>query len=181
MQHRDPPAYQEYAASVLAKSEFRELSLQERGLLYTLKLECWVNKSLPSDLKKLAKYAGLPEHELAEIMPNIGHFFTTKANRISSPELDNYRAHLEKVSKARKKGADTTNAIKSMNKRYAQATNERSQDSRSSENLAIAKSTLASSVKSSSVQSSSMSFTTSQGTNLPISEYTYNPDEDIEL
>ena len=37
-QNRDAPAYQEYAANLLARREFRAMSLPERGLLYTLRL-----------------------------------------------------------------------------------------------------------------------------------------------
>ena len=48
-QNRTPPAYQEYAASVIANGDYRVLSLAERGLLYTLKLECWVNHRVPKD------------------------------------------------------------------------------------------------------------------------------------
>ena len=53
-QHRDPPAYQEYAASMMARTEYRVLSLEGRGLLYTLRNECWVNGQLPADPATLA-------------------------------------------------------------------------------------------------------------------------------
>ena len=36
--NRTAPAYQEYAASVMAKTQYRVLSLTERGLLYTLSM-----------------------------------------------------------------------------------------------------------------------------------------------
>lgn len=181
MQHRDPPAYQEYAASILAKSSFRELTLQEKGLLYTLKLECWVNKSLPKCSKKLAIYAGATEQEISDILPKIMQFFAEKNSRISSPELDNYRAHLEKISEARRNGAKATNSIKSSKKHIAQALNERSQDNRSSVESANAESTLPSLVKLSSVKSSlnttSMSDNLSHGHN----DYTFDPDSEVEL
>lgn len=48
-----PPAYQEYAADMLSNRHFRMMTLQQRGLLYTLRLECWVNGSVPCDLTSL--------------------------------------------------------------------------------------------------------------------------------
>lgn len=57
-QHRDPPAYQEYAASMMARTEYRVLSLEGRGLLYTLRNECWVNGQLPADPATLARVLG---------------------------------------------------------------------------------------------------------------------------
>ena len=53
---RDPPAYLEFASAILAKKEFRAMSLQERGLLYSIKLECWVNKSVPTNPEELAPF-----------------------------------------------------------------------------------------------------------------------------
>lgn len=174
MQHRDPPAYQEYASSVLAKSSFRELTLEQRGLLYTLKLECWVNKNIPKDSKKLAQYVGSSEQQIAELLPSIMEFFAAKNDRIFSPELENYREHLSKISEARKKGAIKTNSIKSTKTALAQATNERTQKTRSSVNYANAEITLPSLVQFSSVQSSLVSSSTN-------GEYTYNPDEEEQL
>ena len=49
MQNRKPPAYQEYAATILAQLPFRAMNLQDRGLLFTMRLECWVNTRLPSN------------------------------------------------------------------------------------------------------------------------------------
>ena len=55
-QNRLPaPCYQEYAASMLANLDFRQMPLSARGLLYTLRLECWENHRLPADSNKLCK------------------------------------------------------------------------------------------------------------------------------
>ncbi len=63
-QNRNPPAYQEYAASMLASKEFRLMTLEQRGFLYTLKLECWENQQVPSDHEELAKYLGVQGDEI---------------------------------------------------------------------------------------------------------------------
>jgi len=38
--NRTAPAYQEYAASMMARLEYRTLTLPQRGLLYSMRLEC---------------------------------------------------------------------------------------------------------------------------------------------
>jgi hypothetical protein len=115
MQNREAPAYQEYAASMLAKLDYRTLSLTERGLLYSLRLELWVNDRLPSNPAKLARvlgYAGLEsevEKALAAIMP----FFAKVDDFLISPELDNYKIHLADAKKRMSEGGQ-----KGMKKRY---------------------------------------------------------------
>lgn len=58
-QNRAAPAFQEYAATMLALLPFRTMTLQDRGLLYTMRLECWVNVRLPYNHNDLAKVLGL--------------------------------------------------------------------------------------------------------------------------
>lgn len=112
-QNRDAPAYQEYAASVMAKTQYRVLSLNERGLLYTLKLECWVNRQLPAAPSTLARVLGLDATDVAAALPSVLPFFAVDGSNLTCPELDDYRAHLdgrrEKLSEAGKKGAAKTN------------------------------------------------------------------------
>ena len=94
MQSRDAPAFQEYAASMMAKIEYRTLSLAERGLLYTMRLECWVNDRLPADSVRLAKVLGYSPGEVAGALPGLLAFFVEQDGFYSSPELDNYKLHL---------------------------------------------------------------------------------------
>ena len=37
--NRTAPAYQEYAASIIARFEYQTLTLPQRGLLYSMRLE----------------------------------------------------------------------------------------------------------------------------------------------
>ena len=111
-ENRPPPAYQEYASNMLADISFRSMDLEERGLLYTLRLECWANTSLPSDIKELSKGGGQdskPRH-LKAMEP----FVQINESTITSPELEDYRKHLEerreKQSKGGRKGARITNS-----------------------------------------------------------------------
>ncbi len=115
-QNRKAPAYQEYAADTLAKLSFRTMSLQERGLFITMRLECWVNKQLPSNPEVLSKALGLSVNEVLAFLPNVMSFFAKVGDFIVCPELENYRKHLEarskKLSKSGKKGADITNNLR---------------------------------------------------------------------
>lgn len=112
-QNRDAPAYQEYAASILAQIPFRTMTFQDRGLLYTMRLECWVNGRLPSTNIDLAKVLGMPVSEIAQSLPVVMPYFEIVDNFIICPELDSYRAHLAdrklKQSKGGKLGSAITN------------------------------------------------------------------------
>lgn len=112
-QNREPPAFQEYAASMLSNLSFRTMTLQERGLLYTMRLECWVNKQLPSNHHDLAKVLGLPVEEITASLAAVMEFFEIAGNFIVCPELEDYRVHLAerklKQSQGGKRGSAITN------------------------------------------------------------------------
>lgn len=110
-QNRVPPAYQEYAASVIAATDFRILSLTERGLLYTLKLECWVNHRVPRDPSDLSKFLGVSVEELRAALPKVMFAFQTRGEFIVCPELENYRNHLEEIREKRASGGRKGAAI----------------------------------------------------------------------
>ena len=97
---------------MLADISFRSMNLEERGLLYTLRLECWANGSLPSDITTLSIVLGQnikPEHIKA-----VQSFFQIDESTITSPELNDYRQHLEerreKQRRGGRKGAIKTNS-----------------------------------------------------------------------
>lgn len=112
-QKRPPPAYQEYAASMLASVDFRTMTLAERGLLYTLRLECWENGSVPRDPEILAKILGYSTDQISTCLLRIMNYFAVENGLIICPELEDYRNHLveirQKQSRGGKRGANTTN------------------------------------------------------------------------
>lgn len=114
MQNRDAPAYQEYAATLLAQLPFRQMTLPERGLCFTMRLECWVNQRLPDSPDALAKVLGLNPDDVSRALPAAMAFFKKQGGFLTCPELDDYRQHLreirEKQSKGGKAGAAMTNA-----------------------------------------------------------------------
>lgn len=122
-QNREAPAYQEYAASIMAKLSYREMNLQQRGLLYTMRNECWVNSLLPSEPGRLAKVLGLDAEEVAAALPAVMPFFSAENGELRCPELDDYRAHLadqkERMATGGKRGAEATNAKRKGTKKRA--------------------------------------------------------------
>lgn len=115
-QNRPPPAYMEYAAAMLANVQYRTMSLEERGLLDTMRRECWVNRSLPNSPAVLARVLGLDTQQIEDALPCVMPFFQVTDSKIICPELEDYRAHLtairEKQSEGGKRGAGITNSAK---------------------------------------------------------------------
>lgn len=98
---------------MLASIHFRMLSPAERGLLWTMRMECWVNHALPKCPAQLAKVLGFPEHVVAAGLPMLMPFFAEESGLLVCPELENYRAHLAgiraKQAAGGKEGAAKTN------------------------------------------------------------------------
>lgn len=112
MQNRPAPAYQEYAAAMMASTSYRVLGLAERGLLYSMRLECWVNQSLPENPATLAKILGFDPAEVAAALPAVMLFFRKENGFITSPELDDYRRHLEAIRAKQSDGGKQSAANK---------------------------------------------------------------------
>lgn len=113
-QNRKPPSYQEYAATILSSKSFRVMTLSQRGLLFTMRLECWVNQSIPSSLNELAKYLGFTHQEITDsLSADVISFFSNSEGLYICPELEDYRQHIkerrEKQSAGGKKAAAVTN------------------------------------------------------------------------
>ncbi len=114
--NRTAPAYQEYAASMMARLEYRTLTLAQRGLLYSMRLECWVNQFLPESAEVLARILGFDPAEIAAELPYVMPFFEVENGRITSPDLEAYRRRVEGIRERQaqggKAGAAKTNARK---------------------------------------------------------------------
>jgi len=112
-QNLPPPCYQVYAANRLANTSFRQSTLAVRGLVVTLEMECWVNRRLPSNPASLAKVLGLDVSELAATLSAAMVFFKIDTEEIYSPQLEDYRQHLDEIRAKQqaggKKGANIKN------------------------------------------------------------------------
>jgi len=152
-QNREAPAFQEYAAAMLSRLQFRTMTLQARGLLYTMRLECWVNLRLPNNPDDLAKVLGQSVAEVAESIKEVMPFFAVVDGFIISPELENYREYLaerkRKQSLGGKVGSEITNE-----KRNIRAESDEASSSPSSTSRVARRGTRVSLVQSSTKQPS---------------------------
>jgi len=102
---RPAPAYQEFASDMLAKREYRLMEFAEKGLLFHMRLECWVNKCLPSKKDELAKMFNLAEPEIETMLTqNVLSFFNERNESLFCTELDAYRENLEATKAALSEG-----------------------------------------------------------------------------
>jgi hypothetical protein len=86
------PYFPLYAANILASKPFKMMSIEERGLWITIQMECWVNGSVPSDLKDLAMYLRFSPAELqCWFTQNQFSFLQKIGKELKSPELEEYR------------------------------------------------------------------------------------------
>ncbi len=110
---RPPPAYQEYAADMLANAKYRMMSLSERGLLETMRKECWVNHKIPSNPESLARYLGFGSQEITQnLSEKVLSFFKEADGELTCTELEDYRQNQQererKMSEGGKKGGKNT-------------------------------------------------------------------------
>ena len=116
-QNREAPAYQEYAAAMMARREYRVMSLAARGLLFSLRLECWVNRTVPASPAMLARVLGYPHDEIEAVLAEVAPFLDRDAENFVMPDLEDYRAHIagirEKQAAGGKRGAEKTNSMRS--------------------------------------------------------------------
>lgn len=125
-QNRKPPAYQEYAATILADRNFRLMTLAERGLFFSMRLECWQNSEVPATENELAKYLGYEFSDIQQALTaRVKSFFSVNDRLFRCPELDDYRQHLEqqkaRQSEGGKRGAAIVNGKSNKPRKQASA------------------------------------------------------------
>ncbi|MEF8700451.1 MAG: hypothetical protein V5B33_14240 [Candidatus Accumulibacter sp. UW20] len=96
------------------------MSLAERGLLDTLRRECWVNVGVPAKPAALARMLGYESAEIDAALPAIMPFFRiTQDGLIVCPELDDLRAayadRRERQAAGGKRSAEKRKGIKPEN------------------------------------------------------------------
>lgn len=109
---RPPPAFQCYASDWLAKEEFRLMTLDERGLLFSMLCQIWVSGSLPREAEGLGRLLGTDSAATKRALtPDVLKSFQPNADgRLACPELDALRAEYEARKRERsnsgRKGAE---------------------------------------------------------------------------
>ena len=123
-QNRKPPSFQEYAATILSSKSFRVMTLSQRGLLFTMRLECWVNHSTPSLSNELAKYLGFSHQEISEALSSeVISYFNESESSYICPELEDYRQHLKEIRDKQRAGGKKAAAITNNKWREIQSSN----------------------------------------------------------
>jgi hypothetical protein len=90
------PWFRLYAANFQSDRQYRMMSLEERGLLITLLLECWINVDVPSNVGEVSLFTGYPEGIVANAFTErVKSFFTIKETSIFSPYLEEERKGYE--------------------------------------------------------------------------------------
>jgi len=101
---KDVPYFQLYAANFLSNRQFKLMSLDERGILISIYMECWVNLSVPKEPVELAKCLGYSEQEASRALTTrVKSFLLEKEGNYVSPELEGYR---EKFMEARRRQSE---------------------------------------------------------------------------
>lgn len=90
---------------MIASERFQFMSLEERGLLYSMRLYCWVNGSVPSVPDFLAALIGVPKEDVGMALSAYVLAYFEEApddpSRLVCPELDMYRAGMKGNSRKR--------------------------------------------------------------------------------
>jgi len=106
------PAYQEYPADILNNEIFMQLSMAQRGLLWTLRMYCWKNETIPAGYTHLAKLVGITANESSKLFDEkMEKFFEYEINektgnmtgRMFNTDLEAYRR--EKIAARLKRSA----------------------------------------------------------------------------
>ena len=91
---RPPPTFQEYAPDMLASTT--GMSLEEKGLLATLRWKCWMDKRIPKEPARIAALIGNQPAEIERALTkNVLRFFTADpefSDYLICVELEEYRA-----------------------------------------------------------------------------------------
>lgn len=97
------PAFQVYAFDLMAKRDYRLMTLAERGLLFSMLCECWANIDLPASPDELATLLGKPDAEQA-LTNRVKKFFIESDGLLRSPDIEAYRCEVLDARKRRSEG-----------------------------------------------------------------------------
>lgn len=104
------PWFRVFASHYLADRNFRTASLEERGLVLSMQLECWVCSDIPTDPNELSQILGVPKDQVTRALsPKVLSFFNTRNQSYYSQFLDDQRNEFldrrKKQSEGGQKGA----------------------------------------------------------------------------
>ena len=107
------PYYQNYSANWNSNRQFKLMTLEERGLLWTLYNEYWINDFLPNNSFEMARYFGYNEQFIkVALTERVLSFFNKVGDELRCPELDGYRQNVSITREAQSEGGKKGAAIK---------------------------------------------------------------------
>lgn len=127
------PAFQLYPSEFLSDENVVMMTNQEVGCYIKLLCYCWQEKSIPSDIKKIAKLCKEDDPTMAQLWLSLSSCFSpaiATADRLINPRLERERKKQEEFKKERsesgKKGAEARygKAEKSSSSAIAQVSGE---------------------------------------------------------
>jgi len=102
---KDQPYYTNYSANFIAQRHYRLMSFEERGLLWTMYNDYWVNQDLPSNPQELARIFGVNSAIIENALTvNVLHYFSADGDKLKCPELDGYLQNIEIKRTAQSEG-----------------------------------------------------------------------------
>ncbi len=111
------PWFRMFAANYLADRNFRTISLEERGLIFSMLLECWASIDIPKGPNELSQILGVPVDQVKRALTSKAlSFFEEHGGSYHSRFLDDQRNKFLKERKAQKEGGHKGAAIKKMKK-----------------------------------------------------------------
>lgn len=105
---RPAPAFQEYASDMLVNTS--GMTLNERGLLTSMRWRCWTHHKIPITPELLAPLIGVPSDQIEESLTTAVMVFfqpsKEQQDMVFCPELEDYRIEMvAKRQSSRKNGA----------------------------------------------------------------------------
>lgn len=92
------PAFQFYPKDFLTDGNVAGMSLAERGAYISLLCLCWLERSLPSDIGRLANHVGVTRSVMVKLWPALSRCFRVHpddSGRLIHPRLEAERAKQE--------------------------------------------------------------------------------------
>lgn len=121
---KENPGLMIYPADMLSSRRHQMMNAEERGVLESIRKECWVNGSVPTDHTQLAKILLLEIDEVRRgLTERVLYYLDEKNGEFTMPDVERYRAEQEKLRSQRSQAGK-----KGMANRYAQHKDEDEDD-----------------------------------------------------
>lgn len=86
------PWFRMFAAHYISDRDFRTSGLEERGLIFSMLLECWISTDVPNNYAELAQILGVPSDQVKRALTSrVTTFFKIRDNSFYSEFLDDQR------------------------------------------------------------------------------------------